>query len=235
LNSSHESEIQRIKEIYEQRDIQSEEQYSALNPAQLHTIQERDRVIARFLRTANFAPNSMTKSIDIGGGSGKGASWLISLGVAPENIVVNDLMANRLEQAKKLLPAGVNYSEQDASHLPYPDGSFDIVMQSVVFSSVLESNVQQALANSMWRLLKPGGGIYWYDFTLNNPKNKDVQGVPLARVKELFPNGNIVYKKVTLAPPISRRVCSDFLSLYGVFNSFPFLRSHLVCWITHRN
>ena len=41
----------------------------------------------------------------------------------------------------------------------------------------------------MWRWVRPGGGVLWYDFTFDNPRNPDVRGVPLARVRELFPHG----------------------------------------------
>ena len=30
--------------------------------------------------------------------------------------------------------------------------------------------------------LAPGGGVLWYDFTVNNPRNPDVRGVPMKRV-----------------------------------------------------
>ena len=30
----------------------------------------------------------------------------------------------------------------------------------------------------MWAAVKPGGGVLWYDFTVDNPRNADVRGVP---------------------------------------------------------
>ena len=63
-----------------------------------------------------------------------------------------------------------------------------------------------------------------YDFIFNNPRNKEVKGVSIKEIKELFPDGNLKYKKkVTLAMPISRKVCSIHPSVYNVFNIFPFL------------
>ena len=48
-----------------------------------------------------------------------------------------------------------------------------------VFPSILDDSFQQKLADRMWALTKPGGGILWYDFIYNNPRNPDVRGVPL--------------------------------------------------------
>lgn len=121
--------------------------------------------------------------------------------------------------------------EGDACALDFPDNHFDVVYQSVVFSSILNDNFQQKLAEEMWRMLKSGGGILWYDFTYDNPANSDVRGVSLSRVHELFPQAEITSCRVTLAPPISRFVTKIHPALYHVFNIFPCLRTHVLCWI----
>ena len=76
-----------------------------------------------------------------------------------------------------------------------------------------------------------GGGVLWYDFIYNNPSNPDVRGVPVKLVRELFPAGKMIVRRVTLAPPISRRVTRIHPSFYTIFNFFPFLRTHVLCWI----
>jgi len=79
--------------------------------------------------------------------------------------------------------------------------------------------------------VKPGGAVLWYDFTVDNPRNPDVRGVPLARVRALFPQGRIDRLRVTLAPPIARLVCRGGSGWYPVFNAMPLLRTHLLAWI----
>ena len=116
----------------------------------------------------------------------------------------------------------------DASALQAGDASFDIVCQFTVFSSILDAALRQHLANAMWRWTKPGGAVLWYDFTVDNPRNPDVRGVPLARVRELFPQGRITHRRVTLAPPIARAVCRVHPALYGVFDALPLLRTHVL-------
>jgi hypothetical protein len=100
-----------------------------------------------------------------------------------------------------------------------------------VFSSLLDDAFQRRLADAMWRWAKPGGGVLWYDFTVNNPRNADVRGVPLARVRELFPHGEVQARRITLAPPIARAVTRLHPSLYTLFNTVPLLRTHVLAWI----
>ena len=83
----------------------------------------------------------------------------------------------------------------------------------------------------MWSWLRPGGAVLWYDFTYNNPRNPDVRGVPLRRVQALFPQGRITARRVTLAPPLARVLVRVHPALYGLFNSVPWLRTHILCWI----
>ncbi|MFK8078807.1 MAG: class I SAM-dependent methyltransferase [Granulosicoccus sp.] len=229
----HEQEIRRIENVYEHRDIDSESRYSWLDFSNLYTVQERDRAVAGLWQKHGFMPSPGTRALDVGGGSGKGGRWLLELGVLAENIHINDLMPQRLKLASSTLPSAVKLHAGDATTLELKDHSFDIVMQSVVFSSILDQRVQAALASTMWRLLKPGGGILWYDFTIDNPSNKNVAGVGLEQVRRLFPDASVHSKKITLAPPISRAVCRIQPALYPVLNAVPWLRTHRLCWITH--
>jgi hypothetical protein len=133
-----------------------------------------------------------------------------------------------------VLPAAVKLHLGDASQADIEAGSQDLVLQSTVFSSILDDGVQQGLAEAMWRWLKPGGAVLWYDFIVDNPRNRDVRGVPLRRVRELFPQGQLHAQRLTLAPPIARAVCRLHPSAYTVFNSIPWLRSHVLAVIEKR-
>ena len=122
----------------------------------------------------------------------------------------------------------------DATLLTPTDASVDIVMQSTVFSSLLDNAFQQRLADAMWAAVKPGGGVLWYDFTVNNPRNADVRGVPLKRVRELFPHGDVRAQRITLAPPIARAVTRVHPSLYTLLNTVALLRTHVLAWVAKR-
>jgi hypothetical protein len=156
---------------------------------------------------------------------------LIRLGFKPQNLVGNELLDDRLSQARARLPSSVTLLSGDASQLELDGRSFDIVLQSTVFTSILDEPFQQWLAIRMWSLVNPMGGILWYDFTWNNPGNPDVRGVPVKRIRQLFPGGSLRRWTVTLAPPIGRRLCRVAPGLYPVANALPFLRTPVLCWI----
>ena len=80
------------------------------------------------------------------------------------------------------------------------------------------------------RWLRPGGAVLWYDFTVNNPRNPDVRGVPLPRVRNLFPQGRPRHRRLTLAPPLARAVTRIHPGLYPV-HALPVLRTHVLAWI----
>jgi SAM-dependent methyltransferase len=224
-------ETDRVFERYSRRNIDFDSRYSILNPEVWRGLHEKQRVLISFLN--QFISQSLTdlKVLEIGIGSGSNLLELIRLGFSPENLIGNELLPERAEMARRNLPALCKVEEGDACLLDYPKESFDIVYQSTVFTSLLDGKFQEKLAKTMWQWVKPGGGVLWYDFIYNNPKNKDVRGVPISRIKELFPEAKITVRRVTLAPPISRKVTKLHPSLYTFFNLFPFLRTHVLCYI----
>ncbi|HEY1577491.1 MAG TPA: class I SAM-dependent methyltransferase [Terracidiphilus sp.] len=193
--------------------------------------QERQRALLRWIERFGIAPVSSKRVLEIGCGAGGNLLELLQLGFRPENLTGNELLPDRLNAAKELLPQKVELFPGDARRLSLGNATFDIVLQSTVFTSILDSDFQIELARRMWTWVAPGGGVLWYDFTFDNPHNPDVKGVPLRRIRELFPAGRLHSWRVTLAPPISRQVTRMHSSLYTIFNAFPVLRTHLLCWI----
>ena len=64
---------------------------------------------------------------------------------------------------------------------------------------------QAAMAAEMRRVLRPGGLIVWYDFW-TNPTNPQVRGIRPDEVRRLFPGCRCQFRRVTLAPPLARRL-----------------------------
>ncbi len=226
-------ESSKIKDRYAKR--QNHSLYSYRRPEVQYSHSERIRKIVFFLNKkfpdTNF---SDLKCLEIGSGSGHNLLDFIRIGFSPINLSGIELIAERDGIAKTLLPVSVKLHCADAIFYDYDHDGYDIVFQSVVFSSLLDNKAQKLLAEKMWSILRPGGIILWYDFIYNNPANKDVRGVSLNRVRELFPLGKLNYQSLTLAPPISRLVCSWFPKLYPFLNTFPFLRTHKLIVITKR-
>lgn len=222
------AESQAILERYDRRSAT----YDPLDPWVYMTKQELERAYIRWLRRDAPAPPDRLRLLEVGcGGGGNFLLWL-RLGLTPSNLVGSELQEPLAREARRRLPADIRILEGDSLDLAFEPGTFDVVLQSLVFSSILDDAFQAALARRMWQLVRPGGGVLWYDFVYDNPANPDVRGVPVRRVRELFPEAAIVIRRVTLAPPISRRVCRIHPAAYGLFNALPFLRTHVLCWLS---
>ena len=209
--------------------------YLFTDPAVYMSAQERERMLIRWLVDwSGFDSVSESRLLEIGCGSGANLMQMMKFGFRPENLVGNELLESRFEAARLQLPAVVKLLAGDASMLDIEPGSFDVVYQSTVFTSLLDSAFQDRLAARMWEWVRPGGGVLWYDFIYDNPRNPDVRGVPLRRIRTLFPGGEIMFKRLTLAPPIARIVTRAHPRFYDLFNLLPQLRTHVLCWIAKR-
>jgi SAM-dependent methyltransferase len=222
------SELERIIERYDDRD--DGRRYNILHPANWKMYFERQQAVLQMLNKIGLQASRDTKFVDVGAGAGNNLLEMIRFGFDPGQLIGIELLASRVTEARHRLPGTVTLIHGDASVAQIEPSSVDIVHQSVVFSSLLDDDFQACLADAMWRWAKPGGGILWYDFTYNNPRNLNVRGVPLRRVRELFPHGFVRHKRVTLAPPIARAAVAVHPRLYDFLN-WSLLRTHILCWI----
>jgi len=223
-------ELQAVAERYARRPA-LDDRYHPLRPDVWQSLQERQRAMLRLFRTLELVDLSALRLLEVGCGAGGNLLELLRLGFAPEHLAGIDLLSERVARARRVLPAAVRLEAGDAITAPVPDASLDVVYVSTVFSSLLDDGTQQRLADAMWRWLRPGGGVLWYDFAFDNPRNADVRGVPLKRVRELFAQGTLRARRVTLAPPLARAVCRLHPAAYHVFNAVPLLRTHVLAWI----
>ena len=125
-----------------------------------------------------------------------------------EKIYWRESIAERVTEATQLCPRDVHIVQDNAAKLRVPDETFDVVLQSTVFTSVLDPETKHQMAAEMCRVLKRDGLILWYDYHMNNPKHPDVKGVKIREIQALFPHCEIRLERITLAPPIARRVAS---------------------------
>jgi SAM-dependent methyltransferase len=213
------TELDEIARRYARRD--GADRYSLLRPEVWQMWQERQRELLKLLATRPGRPADW-QATEVGCGAGGNLMDLLRLGLLPAYLSGIELLPERLAAARAALPAGVRLIAGDASTADIAPASQDLVLQSTVFSSILDDGLQQRLADAMWAWLKPGGAVVWYDFTVDNPRNPDVRGVPLARVRELFPQGRFTARRVTLAPPLARALPRA----YALFNLVPWLRTH---------
>lgn len=217
------NELERIAERYARRKARGDggDRYSLLRPEVWRMWQERQRALLRLLSQRPGRPADW-RAIEVGCGAGGNLQDLLRLGLMPAHLTGIELLPERLAPARAALPEAVCLLSGDASTADVAPASQDLVLQSTVFSSILDDGLQQRLAAAMWAWLKPGGAVVWYDFGVDNPRNPDVRGVPLARVHALFPEGRLTARRITLAPPLARA----WPAAYPVLNLFPWLRTH---------
>jgi ubiquinone/menaquinone biosynthesis C-methylase UbiE len=160
MNTFDDQEIQRIRAEYTRRDILGLSRiYSYANPAFVFHIQEREWAILRLLRSEEVKLNGITV-LEIGCGTGHILQRFMEFGV--QLAVGIDLMESRIEAGKKHYP-NLHLAIGNGAQLPYADNSFDLVMQFMCLSSVLDPEMRQQIADEMWRVLRPGGTILCYD------------------------------------------------------------------------
>ena len=227
-------ELLRIKQEYEQRknNVVFTERYSLFNEAALLQTHGFERCLLSLLKELHFTQLVEKRILDIGCGNGMQLQRFLAYGAQPSHLSGIDLLPERIEQVQQRY-AGINWQAGSAHELPYPDKSFDLVMLSVVFSSILDRTLRKRIADEIWRVRKPGGLILCYDFAYSNPRNAAVEGIPRQEVRRLFgrPGAKFSFRRVTLAPPLSRRIAPHAPWLAYTIEHLKLLNTHLISLI----
>src|SRR5438045_8625271 len=127
------TELEHIKERYARRaTAYADFKYDPVNPAVYMSIQERERVLMRWIRCCGIAPLASRRLLEIGCGSGHNLLDFLRIGFQPDNLTGNDLLPDRVEYARRVLPAGVRILPGDAMDLQLPAKSFAVVRRVAV-------------------------------------------------------------------------------------------------------
>lgn len=191
--------------------------YSWFNDGQVYRLHALERAILKVLPAYGLDALHGKRILEIGCGSGYWLREFVKWGAAPADIAGLDIDHARLVAARGRCHQRTHLSHGSADALPYRNQSFHCILQSTVFTSVLDGSLRQRIAQELLRVLKPGGVILWYDFHVNSPGNPNVRGIGKHDIAALFPQCAIKLRRVTLAPPLSRRLapCSWF-ACYGL-------------------
>lgn len=217
-------EVARIEAAYSRR--KGRFCYTFMEPSLLLACQERERKLLAILVAEGIPSLQPLRILEVGCGTGFWLREFVKWGARPENIHGIDLLPERIAEAKKLSPSGITLECGSAARLNFVDAEFDLVMQSTMFTSILNSVMKEQIAREMLRVLRPTGLIVWYDFRVNNPRNPDVRGIKSAEVRSLFPGTRVEFHSLTLAPPIARPVARMSLLLHRVLSGITPLRTH---------
>jgi SAM-dependent methyltransferase len=190
---------------------------------------ERDWKILRGLRRIRWLPLGAKSILDVGCGTGSFLRDFIRWGADPTQMVGVDLRAEPLAAARATLPPSVRLMKESGTALPFPDASFDLVLQASVITSIKDPEVRRLVAAEMRRVVKPNGVILWFDFRYNNPLNREVFGMSRRDIYGLYPDCDIRLESVVLSPPIARPIAQRSWTLATLLSLLiPPLRSHYV-------
>jgi ubiquinone/menaquinone biosynthesis C-methylase UbiE len=221
------AEEARIRAVYAKR-REDDFRYSWFSPGYQFMVQQRERCVLALLRRFDCENLAAKKILEVGCGTGHWLRDFVKWGARPENVTGIDLLLDRISRARRLCPPAVRIQCASAAQLPFSSERFDLVLQSTVFTSILDPDLKRHVAAEMMRVLKRQGLIIWYDYHVNNPSNSDVRGVKRREIYQLFPECRIELERITLLPPLARILARySYLGCYLLEKLPPFCTYYL--------
>jgi ubiquinone/menaquinone biosynthesis C-methylase UbiE len=189
-------EAKRIQERYRERDAAKGETgfWTFHNPVVLHIAQERERVFWQAARELEIDLSGID-ILDVGAGGGGELFNLCRWGASANRMFGIDLSWERVRRAHKA--HHLNILQANGTKLPFRDGQFGAVVQNVVFSSIISSEMRQNVAEEMNRVLAPGGMLLWYDARRCRGNDPNFLPVPQHEVEQLFPKIKFTWYNLT--------------------------------------
>jgi ubiquinone/menaquinone biosynthesis C-methylase UbiE len=130
--------------------------------------------------------------LDLGCGYGNWLRMFIEWGARPSNAFGVDIVDQRVIFAKQANPS-LRIILAEASALPFAEERFDIVMQSVVLSSIRDHEYRGRVAREIVRCLKRGAYVLWLD--LRTARSPELASFTLDDVCTLFPGFAVRYSE----------------------------------------
>jgi len=223
----NEHERRRVEEAYERRVTTP---YTYFNPGQLYVVQQQDREILSALRRLGVGANELAEMqiFEVGCGSGHLLRKLVSWGASPQRCAGADIRASAIDRGNAVSP-NIRLFHADCVDTGEEPNRYDLVVQNLVFSSVLDGTIREELAREMIRITRPGGIILWCDLRYGNPRNPDVAPIRKPELLELFDGCTLEScRSILLVPPLARRLAPMSTILCDLLAHIPFLRGHLL-------
>lgn len=140
--------------------------------------------------------------LEVGCGEGRTLASMPDIGFDPSSLFGVDLLAGRLDDRDR----DIRLVAADGARLPFPDASFEIVVTSTLFSSILSDAAASRVAHELVRVMRTGGVLLWYDLRLPNPVNRAVRPYSRRKIRGLFPELTGHLGTTTVLPQLARRL-----------------------------
>jgi len=216
-------EVDRINSVYRNY-ATKHEKWSDKNIGNQLIYEERFQKLAKMIKSNKI--NFQNKQIlDIGCAGGNLIPLLIRFGMGEKNICGIDIREERINDAKILFPSS-NFKLMDASKIKFKENSFDCVVAFTLFSSILSKSIRKKISSEILRVLKPKGYVLYYDSRFNNPFNKDVLKMNKNDIDYIFPSMAKYLKRITVLPPVIRRLGALSKITYPTLSKIKILNTH---------
>lgn len=180
--------------------------------------------LARALRREGLTLEGK-RILEDGCGEGNFLRELVEFGAEPRRAVGLDIKLADLKTAASRTPA--SFVAGDARALPFRDGSFDVVVQSVLFSSLAPGEDRRRAAQEISRTLTTNGILIWYDF-VEKAKAGLPRGLELDEVRDMFPGWRLAAYKFGLRFKWALALVNKSLCLSHLLAALGIARSHYV-------
>ncbi len=206
------------------------QRYSLSNRGNLYRVQRLERDLLDILARHGFADLSRRSMLDVGCGDGWFLRRLMAWGGERELLSGVDLLPERIAAAQHAEP-DLDLRCADAGELPYADETFNLVFQLTVLSSILDDDLQRAVAMEIARVLKRGGAAVSYDFHIARDR-RNTRPVRRSDLAALFPGFQMDARRVTLVPPLARALAGRCWLACELLETIPLLRTHELAVLT---
>lgn len=221
-------ETERIALAYRRRqEIACERRYAWHRAEVRQTAAALQAALADLLPAAVGEDLGTLRALDVGCGGGSFLRLLVDWGADPAGLAGTELIAERLQEARRRCPIGPLWHLGPLASLT-AERPFQLVSAFTVFSSILDAERRRALAAEMWRLVAPGGAAMIFDFRRDNPRNPDVRKVLPSEARGWWPDASCRHRTLVLAPPLARRIAPRSRALAAALALLPPLRSHFL-------
>lgn len=173
---------------------------------------------------ARLAPDHRGRCLEVGCGNGQNLPLLAARGAGHELSVGVDFRHDVLQAMRRDLGEVPRPVCADARALPFNRGSFDLVCQIMLLSSLVDPRDRTEAAAEMRRVLRTGGAIVSLDLRWPRPGDRGRIALRRRDLADLFPGFSMLSTTHGILPPLARVLAARFPWVCGLLQRWPPLR-----------